>query len=205
MLSYTQTHAELCDHADDCEFIDEDLHKEHLRLPSSSCYHWCPKISCCFYSASCYQCWDLHFSERRFLVALISRLWWSRILYKSKPRCWRDEHVHSRIFSRALSISSRTTESVIFNSLTADSKISNRNLVKPDISLLDYYQVTLNSVGTFYFYSSLLNFQTNMLTRREFLREILYKNMAIIAIMNFVDTSGDFSHTIWWNSLKSAW
>ena len=36
-------------------------------------------------------------------------------------------------------------------------------------------------------------------TRREFLREILYKNIAIIAIqhsnMYFVDTSGDFSHT----------
>ena len=37
-------------------------------------------------------------------------------------------------------------------------------------------------------------------TRREFFREILYKNIAIIAIqhsnMYFVDTSGDFSHTV---------
>ena len=37
-------------------------------------------------------------------------------------------------------------------------------------------------------------------TRREFLREILYKNIAIIAIqhskMYFVDTFGDFSHTV---------
>ena len=36
--------------------------------------------------------------------------------------------------------------------------------------------------------------------RREFLREILYKNIAIITIqhsnMYFVDTSGDFSHTV---------
>ena len=36
--------------------------------------------------------------------------------------------------------------------------------------------------------------------RREFLREILYKNIAIIAIQNskmyFFDTSGDFSHTV---------
>ena len=36
--------------------------------------------------------------------------------------------------------------------------------------------------------------------RREFLREILYKNIAIIAIqhsnMYFVDTSGDFSYTV---------
>ena len=39
---------------------------------------------------------------------------------------------------------------------------------------------------------------------REFLREILYKNIAIIAIqhsnMYFVDTFGDFSHTVEWNS-----
>ena len=37
-------------------------------------------------------------------------------------------------------------------------------------------------------------------TRREFLREILYKNIAIIAIQHskiyFVDTFGDFSHTV---------
>ena len=37
-------------------------------------------------------------------------------------------------------------------------------------------------------------------TRREFLREILYKNIARIAILHskmyFVDTSGDFSHTV---------
>ena len=37
-------------------------------------------------------------------------------------------------------------------------------------------------------------------TRRGFLREILYKSIAIIAIqhnnMYFVDTSGDFSHTV---------
>ena len=37
-------------------------------------------------------------------------------------------------------------------------------------------------------------------TGREFFREILYKNIAIIAIqhsnMYFVDTSGDFSHTV---------
>ena len=37
-------------------------------------------------------------------------------------------------------------------------------------------------------------------TRREFLREILYKNIAIIAIqdskMYLVDTFGDFSHTV---------
>ena len=37
-------------------------------------------------------------------------------------------------------------------------------------------------------------------TRREFLREIFYKNIAIIAIqhskMYFVDTFGDFSHTV---------
>ena len=46
-------------------------------------------------------------------------------------------------------------------------------------------------------------------TRREFLREILYKLIAIIAIQHsnvyFVDTSGDFSHTVGWNSLKSVW
>ena len=43
--------------------------------------------------------------------------------------------------------------------------------------------------------------------RRELLREILYKNIAIIAInhskMYFVDTIGDFSHTVEWNSFKS--
>ena len=37
-------------------------------------------------------------------------------------------------------------------------------------------------------------------TRREFLREILYKNIAIIAIqhgkIDFVDTFGDFSRTV---------
>ena len=46
-------------------------------------------------------------------------------------------------------------------------------------------------------------------TRRKFLREILYKNIAIIAIqhsnMYLVDTSGDFSHTVGWNSLKFVW
>ena len=45
--------------------------------------------------------------------------------------------------------------------------------------------------------------------RREFLREILYNNIAIIATqhskINFVDTFGDFSHTVQWNSLKSVW
>ena len=39
-----------------------------------------------------------------------------------------------------------------------------------------------------------------VITRREFLREIIYKNIAIIAIqhikMHFVDTFGDFSHTV---------
>ena len=44
-------------------------------------------------------------------------------------------------------------------------------------------------------------------TRREFLREILYKNIAINAIqhgkMDFVDTFGDFSRTVEWNALKS--
>ena len=46
-------------------------------------------------------------------------------------------------------------------------------------------------------------------TGREFFREILYNNVAIIAIqhskMHFVDTFGDFSHTVDWNSLKSVW
>ena len=40
----------------------------------------------------------------------------------------------------------------------------------------------------------------NHATWREFLREILYKNIAIIAIrhskINFVETFGDFSHTV---------
>ena len=43
--------------------------------------------------------------------------------------------------------------------------------------------------------------------RREFFREILYNNIAIISIqhskINFFDTFGDFSHTVEWNSLKS--
>ena len=46
-------------------------------------------------------------------------------------------------------------------------------------------------------------------TRREFFREILYNDIAIIAIQHskiyFVDTFGDFSHTVEWNSLKSVW
>ena len=45
-----------------------------------------------------------------------------------------------------------------------------------------------------------------IILRKEFLREII--NIAIIAIqhskMYFVDTFGDFSHTIEWNSLKSV-
>ena len=40
-------------------------------------------------------------------------------------------------------------------------------------------------------------------TRREFLREILYKNIAIIAIQHskiyFADSFGDFLHTVEWN------
>ena len=46
-------------------------------------------------------------------------------------------------------------------------------------------------------------------TQREFLREILYNNIAIIAIqhskVHFLDTFGYFSHTGEWNSLKSVW
>ena len=46
-------------------------------------------------------------------------------------------------------------------------------------------------------------------TRREFFREILYKNIAIIAIQHskiyFVDTFDDFSHTVEWNLLQSVW
>ena len=45
--------------------------------------------------------------------------------------------------------------------------------------------------------------------RREFFTEILYKNIGIIAIqhstMYFVDTFGDFSHSVEWNSLQSVW
>ena len=45
--------------------------------------------------------------------------------------------------------------------------------------------------------------------RREFLRKILYKNIAMIAIqhikMYFDDTFGDLSHTVEWNSFKSVW
>ena len=48
-----------------------------------------------------------------------------------------------------------------------------------------------------------------MYTRREFLKEIIYKNIAIIAIQHskiyFVDNFSDFSHTVEWNSLKSVW
>ena len=46
-------------------------------------------------------------------------------------------------------------------------------------------------------------------TQREFLREIFYNNIAIISMQHsklyFVDTFGDFSHTVEWNSLNSAW
>ena len=46
-------------------------------------------------------------------------------------------------------------------------------------------------------------------TRWEFFREILYKNIAIIAVEHskiyLVDPFGDFSHTVEWNSLKSVW
>ena len=42
--------------------------------------------------------------------------------------------------------------------------------------------------------------RARIFARREFLREILYKNIAIIAIqhskIHFVDTFGDFSHTV---------
>ena len=45
--------------------------------------------------------------------------------------------------------------------------------------------------------------------RKKFLREILYKNIAIIAIqhskMYFFDSFSDFSHTVEWNSLESVW
>ena len=46
-------------------------------------------------------------------------------------------------------------------------------------------------------------------TRTEFLREILYENIWIIAIqhskMDFVGTFGDFSHTVECNSIKCVW
>ena len=46
-------------------------------------------------------------------------------------------------------------------------------------------------------------------TRREFFREILYNDMAIISIQHgkiySVETFGDFSHTVEWNSLKFVW
>ena len=45
--------------------------------------------------------------------------------------------------------------------------------------------------------------------RREFFREILYNNMAIIAIEHskiyFVNTFSDFFHSVEWKSLKSVW
>ena len=45
-------------------------------------------------------------------------------------------------------------------------------------------------------------------TRRGFSREIVYKNIAIIAIQHsktyFISTFSDFSHTVEWNSLKSV-
>ena len=51
--------------------------------------------------------------------------------------------------------------------------------------------------------------EKNYSTRREFLREILNNNIAIIAIQHskiyFVDTFRDFSNTVEWNSLKSVW
>ena len=44
--------------------------------------------------------------------------------------------------------------------------------------------------------------------RRDFFREILHKNIAIIAIQQskiyLVDIFGDFSHTVEWNALKSV-
>ena len=43
-------------------------------------------------------------------------------------------------------------------------------------------------------------FYFSICARREFLREILYNNIAILAIQHsevyFVDTFGDFSHTV---------
>ena len=46
-------------------------------------------------------------------------------------------------------------------------------------------------------------------TWREFLKEILYRNIAIIATQHgkiyFVDTFSDSSHTVEWTSLKSVW
>ena len=57
--------------------------------------------------------------------------------------------------------------------------------------------------------NSMIKVSYGKCTRREFLREILYKNIAIIAIqhskMDCVDNFGDFSHTFEWNSLKSVW
>ena len=54
-----------------------------------------------------------------------------------------------------------------------------------------------------------MNNQNTIPTRREFLRKILYNNIAIIAIQHnkiyFLDPFGDFSHTVEWNSLKSIW
>ena len=47
--------------------------------------------------------------------------------------------------------------------------------------------------------NSMIKVSYGKCTRREFLREILYKNIAIIAIqhskMDCVDNFGDFSHT----------
>ena len=56
---------------------------------------------------------------------------------------------------------------------------------------------------------SIVHYWHYLHTRREFSREILYNNIAIIAIQHskiyFVGTFGGFSHIVEWNSLKSVW
>ena len=46
-------------------------------------------------------------------------------------------------------------------------------------------------------------------SRLSIIIEILYNNIAIVAIQHsktyFVDSFGDFSHTVEWNALKSVW
>ena len=64
-------------------------------------------------------------------------------------------------------------------------------ILHSDLDLTRYFQSSMLHRGTQY---------NGPCTRREFFREILYNNIAIIAIQHnkiyIVDTFGDFSHTV---------
>ena len=94
--------------------------------------------------------------------------------------------------------------SIFHKTVTRKPKLINRlchaqNFVevrKLILHIVGKYKV-ICKLNLYHFLMHLRPSETKYATRREFLRDVLYKNIAIVnSKMYFVDTFGDFSHTV---------